>query len=161
MSTTGHIGATEQHASNASIAAALEALRINRPLRAEEICREYLHRSPGSVEHLRLLGHALGKQGRYVDAERTVRLAISLRSQILRVQDRLIRLEMRLRMQQLLPQELRDQIDRIGVKQLVALRFASDAELAELTRQVLSGSLATQNDIKAKIRDWQGDFLRA
>ena len=88
-------------------------------------------------------------------------LAISLRSQILRVQDRLIRLEMRLRMQQLLPQELRDQIDRIGVKQLVALRFASDAELAELTRQVLSGSLATQNDIKAKIRDWQGDFLRA
>ena len=88
-------------------------------------------------------------------------LAISLRSQILRVQDRLIRLEMRLRLQQLLPQELRDQIDRIQVKQLVALRFASDAELAELTRQVLSGSLATQNDIKAKIRDWQGDFLRA
>jgi len=88
-------------------------------------------------------------------------LAISLRSQILRVQDRLIRLEMRLRMQQLLPSDLRDQIDRIGVKQLVALRFASDAELADLTRQVLSGSLATQNDIKAKIRDWQGDFLRA
>ena len=79
-STPGHIGATEQHASNASIAAALEALRINRPLRAEEICREYLNRSPGSVEHLRLLGHALGKQGRYADAERTVRLAISLRS---------------------------------------------------------------------------------
>ena len=64
---------------DASIAAALEALRINRPLRAEEICREYLDRSPGSVEHLRMLGHALGKQGRYADAERTVRLAISLR----------------------------------------------------------------------------------
>jgi hypothetical protein len=88
-------------------------------------------------------------------------LAISLRSQILRVQDRLIRLEMRLRMQQLLPQDLRNQIDRIGVKQLVALRFASDAELPELTRQVLSGSLTTQSDIKARIRDWQGDFLRA
>jgi len=88
-------------------------------------------------------------------------LAISLRSQILRVQDRLIRLEMRLRMQQLLPQDLRNQIDRLDVKQLVALRFASDAELAELTRQVLSGALTSQNDIKARIRDWQGDFLRA
>ena len=88
-------------------------------------------------------------------------LAISLRSQILRVQDRLIRLEMRLRMQQLLPPDLRNQIDRLDVKQLVALRFASDAELAELTRQVLSGALTSQNDIKARIRDWQGDFLRA
>jgi tetratricopeptide (TPR) repeat protein len=68
----------EQQARNASIAAALEALRINRPLRAEEICREYLNRSPGSVEHLRLLGHALGKQSRYEEAERTVRLALSL-----------------------------------------------------------------------------------
>jgi len=87
-------------------------------------------------------------------------LAISLRSQILRVQDRLIRLEMRLRLQQLLPQDLRNQIDRLGVKQLVALRFASDAELPELTRQVLGGSL-TPNDIKSRIREWQGDFLRA
>lgn len=88
-------------------------------------------------------------------------LAISLRSQILRVQDRLIRLEMRLRLQQLLPQDLRSQIDRLDVKQLVALRFASDAELPELTRQVLGGSLATPNDIKSRIREWQGDFLRA
>jgi len=88
-------------------------------------------------------------------------MAISLRSQILRVQDRLIRLEMRLRLQRLLPQELSGQIDRIEVKQLVALRFASDAELPELTRQVLGGALATQSDIKARIRDWQGDYLRA
>jgi tetratricopeptide (TPR) repeat protein len=53
-------------------------MRANRPLRAEEICRNYLDASPGSVEHLRLLGHALSKQTRYGEAEQTVRLALSL-----------------------------------------------------------------------------------
>ena len=65
-------------ARNASLGAALEALRSNRPLRAEEICREYLESSPGGVEHLRLLGAALGKQGRHVESERTLRLALGL-----------------------------------------------------------------------------------
>ena len=63
---------------DASLAAAIEALQGNRPLRAEEICRAYLESSPGCVEHLRLLGHSLGKQGRYAESEQTVRLAISL-----------------------------------------------------------------------------------
>ena len=63
----------------ATIAAALEALRANRPLRAEETCRDYLEANPGSVEHLRLLGHALTKQARYAEAEQTLRLAISLK----------------------------------------------------------------------------------
>lgn len=58
--------------------AALEEMRANRPLRAEFICREYLEKNPGSVEHLRLLGHALMKQARYAEAEQTVRSAISL-----------------------------------------------------------------------------------
>jgi tetratricopeptide (TPR) repeat protein len=62
-----------------SVKAALEALRANRPLRAEEICRYYLASNPGSVEHLRLLGHALSKQSRYDEAEQTVRLALSLK----------------------------------------------------------------------------------
>jgi tetratricopeptide (TPR) repeat protein len=62
-----------------SVQAALEALRATQPLRAEEICRNYLDRNPGSVEHLRLLGHALSKQGRYAEAEKTVRLAISIK----------------------------------------------------------------------------------
>jgi tetratricopeptide (TPR) repeat protein len=65
--------------SEPSIVAALEALRVNRPLRAEEICREYLNLHPGSVDHLRLLGAALSKQERYPEAERTIRLAISLK----------------------------------------------------------------------------------
>jgi tetratricopeptide (TPR) repeat protein len=62
-----------------SIKAALEALRANRPLRAEEICRNYLDGSPGSVDHLRLLGHALSRQERYPEAEQTARLALSLK----------------------------------------------------------------------------------
>ena len=62
-----------------SVQAALEALRAKRPLRAEEICRNYLDRNPGSVDHLRLLGHALSKQDRYAEAEQTVRLAISIK----------------------------------------------------------------------------------
>ena len=62
----------------ASLGTALEAMQANRPLRAEEICRAYLEGNPGCVEHLRLLGNALSKQGRYAESEQAVRLAIAL-----------------------------------------------------------------------------------
>src|SRR5690606_14591113 len=52
--------------------------RENHPLRTEFICREYLERNPGSVEHLRLLGGALVKQARHADAEQVIRQAIAL-----------------------------------------------------------------------------------
>ena len=61
-----------------SVTAALEALRANRPLRTELICREYLELNPGSVDHLRLLGNALSRQARYPEAEQVVRQALSL-----------------------------------------------------------------------------------
>lgn len=61
-----------------SIAAAIEALRANRPLRAEEICRDQLLLSPGSVPHLRLLCHALMKQNRLAEAEEQARFVLSL-----------------------------------------------------------------------------------
>jgi tetratricopeptide (TPR) repeat protein len=63
----------------ASFEKALEALRVNRPHRAEAICREHLVESPGSVNHLRLLGHSLLKQARYLEAEQVVRQALALR----------------------------------------------------------------------------------
>lgn len=63
----------------ASFSAALEALRGNRPHRAEAICREYLAENPGSVNHLRMLGHALMKQARYAEAEQIVRQALALK----------------------------------------------------------------------------------
>jgi hypothetical protein len=79
----------------------------------------------------------------------------------LKVQDRVIRMEMRLRLEQLLPVELRARISEFEVGQLVALRFASDEELPELARKVLDEHLKDRKAIKKLIRNWQPDFLRA
>ena len=79
----------------------------------------------------------------------------------LTVQDRVIRLEMRLRLLQVLPAELRARVPEFSTGQLVALRFASDAELPELARKVLQENLNDRNAIKKLIRNWQPDFLRA
>jgi hypothetical protein len=83
------------------------------------------------------------------------------RTQALTVQDRVIRLEMRLRLRGILPPDLQLNIDTLTHRQLVALRFASDAEMAELVRDVLAGKLTTGKDIKTRIKAWQGDWLRA
>ncbi len=88
-------------------------------------------------------------------------LALSVRSMILRVQDRVIRLEMRLRLREVLSPDLHGKIPALTTRQLVALRFGSDAELPALVREVLAGTLATSKDIKLRIKDWQGDYLRA
>jgi len=88
-------------------------------------------------------------------------LAFTARVFALTVQDRLIRLEMRLRMQQVLPSELRARIPEFTVSQLVSLRFAGDGELPELARKVLDEKLTDRKAIKKLIRDWQPDLLRA
>lgn len=78
----------------------------------------------------------------------------------LKVQDRVIRLEMRLRLARLLPPELQARIDELTPGQLVALRFAGDAELPALVVEVLAGRLTGGREIKAAIREWQADYLR-
>jgi len=88
-------------------------------------------------------------------------LGLFSRVQALTVQDRVIRLEERLRLRQLLPADLHPHIDALTHRQLVALRFASDQELADLVREVIAGQLATPKDIKLKVRNWRPDFLRA
>jgi len=88
-------------------------------------------------------------------------LAFNARQFALTVQDRVIRLEMRLRLQQVLPPDLHARIPEFSVSQLVSLRFASDAELPELARKVLEEKLTDRKAIKKLIRDWQPDFLRA
>ena len=90
-----------------------------------------------------------------------VLLAFYARIFALAVQDRLIRLEMRLRMLQILSEELRPRIPEFSVGQLVALRFASDAELPALAKKVLDEKLNDRKAIKKMIREWQPDFLRA
>jgi len=88
-------------------------------------------------------------------------LALVCRTMALRVQDRVIRLEMRLRLRELLPPDLRGRIAELTPAQLVALRFAGDNELCDLVREVFAGSLTTQKEIKTRVKDWQPDWLRA
>ena len=78
----------------------------------------------------------------------------------LAVQDRVIRLEMKLRLHEVLPDDLRGRLDELSRGQLVALRFAGDAELPDLVRDVLDNQLTDQNAIKKKIKDWQPDDWR-
>jgi hypothetical protein len=87
-------------------------------------------------------------------------LALYARTFPLKVQDRLIRLEETQRMERLLPPDLRARAGELRTGQLVALRFASDAELPELTRAVLDEKIATQNEIKKRIRSWRADHFR-
>ena len=77
-----------------------------------------------------------------------------------RVQDRVIRLEERMRLGRLLPEELQGRIDDLRPSQLVALRFASDEELPALARRVFDGELTKSDQIKKEIRTWRPDHLR-
>lgn len=92
-----------------------------------------------------------------------IALLISLvlaRSYALKVQNRVIRLEERIRLQRYLPEELRGRIDELRTNHLIALRFCSDEELPEIAREVLSGELRGRNAIKRRIRNWRPDWLR-
>lgn len=62
-----------------SIGRAMAALQANRPLRAEEVCRDYLEQRPGCADHMRMLGHALMKQNRLAEAEEQIRFALELK----------------------------------------------------------------------------------
>jgi Family of unknown function (DUF6526) len=76
------------------------------------------------------------------------------------VQDRVIRLEERLRLARLLPADLQSQIDAFTVDQLAALRFASDEELPSLVRRVVQENITGRDAIKALIVKWRPDELR-
>ena len=88
-------------------------------------------------------------------------LAFVSRVQAITVQDRLIRLEERLRLRQLLPADLQASINGLTHRQLVAIRFASDAEVAEIVRDVVAGKISTAKEIKMRVKNWQPDYLRA
>lgn len=78
----------------------------------------------------------------------------------LKAQDRLIRLEEQLRMMRVLPADLQARIGEFTVHQLVAMRFASDAELPDLARKVLNEKITSRKQVKQQIRNWRPDTFR-
>jgi len=76
-----------------------------------------------------------------------------------KLQDRIIRAEMRLRLERVLPDNLQPRILDFALAQLVALRFASDTELPDLARRALDENLSA-TDIKKAVKDWQADWHR-
>ena len=87
-------------------------------------------------------------------------LAFSARHMALILQNRLISHEERLRLGRVLPDDLRARIPELRLGQLIALRFASDAEVPELTRRCLAGEFPTNDAIKRAITSWRRDTLR-
>ena len=89
-----------------------------------------------------------------------VLLAWSVRTFDCRLQDRIIRLEMRLRLAGLLPAALHPRIGELRPGQLVALRFAPDAEIPALVEEILAGRLQRGSEIKQRIQSWEPDYFR-
>ncbi len=87
-------------------------------------------------------------------------MAVLTRTCALQAQNRTIRLEERMRFERILPSELATKASDLPVGQIVALRFASDAELTGLVGQVLGGKLTTQKEIKEAIVNWRPDHCR-
>ena len=83
------------------------------------------------------------------------------RAMVTTVQDRVIRLEMRMRLKEVLTGALAARIGELRPKQLVGLRFASNAELPGLVERCLSGELANDEAVKKQVTNWQADWFRA
>lgn len=85
----------------------------------------------------------------------------SSRLQAIRVQDRVIRNEERLRLAALLPTELQPHIASLRPSHLIALRFASDAEVEGMVRRILADPAITPKAIKQSVKAWRADWFRA
>ena len=78
----------------------------------------------------------------------------------IKVQDRVIRLEERMRMRELLPADLQPHINDFETGQLIALRFASDAELPDLARAALAENITDRKVLMQRIQSWRPDYQR-
>ena len=82
------------------------------------------------------------------------------RSMALSAQNRVIRLEERLRLATLLPADQRGRINDLTTRQLIGLRYASDEEVANLAQRCLAGELKGSEDVKKAVKNWRADHLR-
>lgn len=114
-----------------------------------------------SLYRLRYLGISFAGIFGVLLAAALIVLALRARLFALAVQDRLIRMEERLRYERVLPEELRWRADELTVDQFVSLRFASDDELPALMRKALDEKLTSRKAIKQLIKNWRPDYLRA
>lgn len=105
-------------------------------------------------------GHCLVGTGVMIHALAGVYGLLLMRTYATRLQDRIIRTEVRLRLAEVLPDELKGPAKKLTVKQLVGLRFASDEELPALTRKVLDENIDKADAIKKLIKNWQADNYR-
>lgn len=87
-------------------------------------------------------------------------MSVAARLQVLKAQDRIIRLEEKLRYLEILPADLAGKAAALRTGQMLALRFASDAELPELVRRTLNGEFKDGKEIKLAVKNWRGDYLR-
>jgi len=85
---------------------------------------------------------------------------VLLRRMTLTVQNRVIRVEERLRLSRLLPERHED-IEDLTPDQLIAIRFASDAEVPHMLDRIINGEIKTQDEIKRAVQHWRSDHLRA
>ncbi len=90
----------------------------------------------------------------------TTIMAMRTRMYAVLLQDRIIRLEMRLRLERILPPEMKDSIPTLTLSQLIGLRFASDDEMPEILKTVLDEKISDVNDIKRRVKNWQADHVR-
>jgi hypothetical protein len=87
-------------------------------------------------------------------------VAFLARTFALGVQDRVIRLEERLRLHELLPPDQKQDIDELTTGQLIALRFASDGEVAALVATVRAEGIEDRKEIKKRVTNWRADNQR-
>jgi len=87
-------------------------------------------------------------------------LALTARLQALKAQDRVIRLEERMRCSELLSPETAKRARGLTAAQLIALRFASDEEFGGLVERTLAGEFTSGKEIKLAVQNWRGDHLR-
>ena len=104
--------------------------------------------------------HPVVRITHWVNAVALVIMAWFVRAFPVAVQDRVIRMEERLRLEKLAP-EVAARMDEFAPAQVTALRFASDAEVPALARDVLAGKLTKPADIKRAIQNWRPDHMRA